>query len=368
MRRLSPAFLLCLVSAGCARGHQGLVQSMRPVSTPTVSSPKPQTATVQNPNVLTPTEKQMLQAEEKTPVQTTPAVKTLPPGKIASAISRTELKWRQEYESAERRPIESLRMGSGEQRIFVTSSLHGSESETVRTLEATLLALAQSNASMANRSVFAVRTPNPDGLVDQTLTNARGVDLNRNWPSSRFLANPTRLNGDAPASEPETRAMIQMLADFKPTRLIHIVSGGSERGSVVTNAPIKMLPSFDLIPVEETPAATVEDYAANRLQSEMVTLVLPAARDKSIDPQSVLQLAALITDQTPSFAGPVASPSAAANHSGSPVKLDGAVTETVAPAPKPDGTKGYVQLLPEPPGVTVVSEKSGVYFELPPPP
>lgn len=379
-RALIPALVCMTAVSGCAKGRQGLVQALRvpagtvPVQhTPQVAGPAQPAS---DPNALTPLEQKLLKEEpaaEKAAAEParTPQPGTLPPGRVASTVSHQEIRWRQDYESADRRPIETVRIGSGERRIFVTSSLHGNEADTVRVVEGAILALPSDSKVLADRALLAVRAPNPDGAADRTLTNSRGVDLNRNWPSPRFPANAEKITGDAPASEPETRALIQILADFRPTRVVHVVSGGSLRGAVLTSCEVKSVPGFDVVRTDEQKAATIEDYAATRLNAEVITLVLPYTRDTAADSESIRQLVALLTDTLPTgnskSAIPAQTPETARQQ---PAKLDGQVTAVPSQSdkPKPDGTKGFVQVLPEPPNLRAQQTgDGGRYFELPPP-
>ena len=376
-RALIPVLISIAPFSSCAKGRQGLVQALR-VPAPAIQV---QHSLPRDPSALTPRERQMFEdekearSESQKPVQEAPQPATLPPGRVAtSAVSHQELRWRQDYESVRRRSIETLRIGSGDRRVFVTSSLHGNEADTVRVLEAALRALPSSKADMTGRSLLAVRTPNPDGAAERTLTNSRGVDLNRNWPSPRFPAGGEKITGEAPASEPETRALIQILADFRPTRVIHIVSGASSRGAVLATCDVKEIAGFDIVQVDDLKAATIEDFAATRLRAEVVTLVLPSARDASRDQESVRQLIALMTDQAVAgqdSASPAKAPSTTAD-SAPPAQLRGGVNgvPSAADRAKPDGEKGFVQFLPEPPAVRALNTNGGLgdrYFELPPP-
>ncbi len=77
---------------------------------------------------------------------------------------------------------------------------------------------------------------NPDGLIKQpsTRVNARGVDLNRNFPTSDWKAkslqywvqktgsDPRRFPGKAPLSEPETRWVHNHVDGFKPDLIVSI--------------------------------------------------------------------------------------------------------------------------------------------------
>ncbi|MDQ3629254.1 MAG: hypothetical protein M3419_10675 [Actinomycetota bacterium] len=62
--------------------------------------------------------------------------------------------------------------------------------------------------------VWVIPTMNPDGYAADNRNNARGVDLNRNWPTNW---EQTSTSGSAPASEPETRAMRAFLKRVQPT-------------------------------------------------------------------------------------------------------------------------------------------------------
>lgn len=66
--------------------------------------------------------------------------------------------------------------------------------------------------------LWLVPVLNPDGLAAQTLGNAHGVDLNRNFPYHwRDLdGSGTFDSGSHPLSEPESRAAYQLVLRIKP--------------------------------------------------------------------------------------------------------------------------------------------------------
>ena len=74
----------------------------------------------------------------------------------------------------------------------------------------------------ANLDLWMIPTLNPDGDVRNTRRNARGVDLNRNFPESwvRQGAGTAHFSGPSPASEPETRALRDFILALEPWRTV----------------------------------------------------------------------------------------------------------------------------------------------------
>jgi len=117
---------------------------------------------------------------------------------------------------------------AGECELLSHAGIHGEESETTVALSRALRLLAEPSPNCA--VVLAV---NPDGLNRGTRGNARGVDLNRNFPTTDWNPNPVEHRstlddprdvklspGSGRASEAETRALIRLIGDLKPANVV----------------------------------------------------------------------------------------------------------------------------------------------------
>jgi protein MpaA len=124
-------------------------------------------------------------------------------------------------------PLEVWRPG-GTCRLLLFAGLHGEEPETTYALSRALRQLPARSPDCA-----VVLAANPDGLLRGTRGNARGVDLNRNFPARNWQPNPVmhrstledpsdiRLSpGAEPGSEPETRSLIALIEALEPKQVI----------------------------------------------------------------------------------------------------------------------------------------------------
>jgi protein MpaA len=72
--------------------------------------------------------------------------------------------------------------------------------------------------------VVVVAALNPDGLQRNHKDNARGVDLNRNFPSANWTREhpPGYDPGAQPLSEPETRALAALIDQLRPAVIVSV--------------------------------------------------------------------------------------------------------------------------------------------------
>lgn len=109
--------------------------------------------------------------------------------------------------------------------LLFIAGFHGDEPEGVEVLDAFHAAHNDDLATLAQQGTPSLIVPrfNPDGLTANTRANASGVDLNRNYPTANWQPEPTQScypPGPWAASEPETRAMIRLLALTQPRVIV----------------------------------------------------------------------------------------------------------------------------------------------------
>ncbi|MES2785475.1 MAG: M14 family zinc carboxypeptidase [Pseudomonadota bacterium] len=133
--------------------------------------------------------------------------------------------------------VRDIDPGQAKLRVLVTGAIHGDElSSTSVALH--WLRLAQAEPLHTAQPVHWRFIPmlNPDGVLSSPpqRVNARGVDLNRNFPTpnwerdaatyweKRTRKDPRRWPGTRPLSEPETRYLHEQMQAFKPHLIVAI--------------------------------------------------------------------------------------------------------------------------------------------------
>lgn len=111
-------------------------------------------------------------------------------------------------------------LGSGAETVLIIATIHGSESAGTPLVRRLLDELRARPELLDGRRVVAMPVANPDGLTRRTRGNARGVDLNRNFPAGNYTARAR--HGAEPLSEPESRALHELLHAVQPTRVVSL--------------------------------------------------------------------------------------------------------------------------------------------------
>jgi len=115
--------------------------------------------------------------------------------------------------SSEGREIRATRVGAEDApvTVLVVGDVHGNEPAG----EAIVAALRRERVDGV--AFWLVRTANPDGRAARTRQNARGVDLNRNFPFRWASgARGTYYPGPKAGSEPETKALMRLVRRVRP--------------------------------------------------------------------------------------------------------------------------------------------------------
>lgn len=116
--------------------------------------------------------------------------------------------------------------------LLLIAGLHGEEPDTTVILSRACRSLPPSDIAP---DVGIILSANPDGLAAGTRGNARGVDLNRNFPASNWSADESTARwhvedsdglpigtGASPSSEPEVAALIKLIEAHAPQRILSL--------------------------------------------------------------------------------------------------------------------------------------------------
>jgi murein peptide amidase A len=121
--------------------------------------------------------------------------------------------------SVKNRPVMYRVYGHGDNVVLLMAGIHGNEAAGVPILERLGRELMARPELLEGRTVVILPRVNPDGVKANQRRNAHGVDLNRNFPADNFDAEK-KGHGEAPLSQPETRAVLKQIERHKPSRIV----------------------------------------------------------------------------------------------------------------------------------------------------
>ncbi len=117
------------------------------------------------------------------------------------------------------RPIRAWRLGEAPRRgvptVVLIATMHGDERQTRR-----ILGVLRDGRPIRGVDLWVIPDYNPDGYARGTRGNARGVDLNRNFPYRWRDLDGRYESGARAASEPETRAVMRFLRAVRPAHVL----------------------------------------------------------------------------------------------------------------------------------------------------
>lgn len=110
--------------------------------------------------------------------------------------------------------------------VFIFGGIHGSEPSGVDVATGLIDYLVAHPEACRGRTVAILANANPDGIARGTRTNARKVDLNRNFPAGNWkrIVTGQYTTGSAAASEPETQAILEGIRRTQPGLIISLHS------------------------------------------------------------------------------------------------------------------------------------------------
>lgn len=202
-----------------------------------------------------------------------------------TSAPHTESQWTVLGRSLEDRVIEYRQFGEGERQVLVVGPLEGDETAALDLVESLAEHLERFPRRTSGVRVTLVRDPNPDGRLRRAAANARGVRLDRNFPTRGWRKIPSGslwLSGREPESEPETRALIDVLGDVEPDRVI-ILSAARQAGLTYSGPADELAREFAKL-------TGLRPVAAN-LTAEQGSLAVYTGADRNV-PTLVLHVAA----------------------------------------------------------------------------
>lgn len=215
--------------------------------------------------------------DENAPVARTKAVAT-------STSSVPE--WKVIGQTTEERPLHTRRFGDSGPRTLIVAGLDGEDRIAVRWIDELADELARRPELYSSSEVLIFRAGNPDGLTHKIPENARSVLINRNFPSRRYRPLPDGSSGAGPATEAETRALLDTLYTFHPRRVIHLAATSAKtkayynRSARETASDLQRGHDLDVHPIDiEQYPGSLEDFADGTLEAGVLSMQLNAGNN-----------------------------------------------------------------------------------------
>lgn len=114
-------------------------------------------------------------------------------------------------------PIRAYELGDrrASRTVVAVGAMHGNEQDG-----SVLISRLINGDPISGVHLWVIPRDNPDGYLRNVRHNARGVDLNRNFPTSWRRLTGYYYSGPRPSSEPETRALQRFLDRIDPKHVV----------------------------------------------------------------------------------------------------------------------------------------------------
>jgi protein MpaA len=180
--------------------------------------------------------------------------------------------------SVQKRPIMCLELGSGPEITFIMATIHGNEAAGTPLVRRLSWYLREHPEILSGRKVVLMAVANPDGMVNNTRYNAKGVDLNRNFEAANRIN--TKETGLLPLSEPEAVIIKRLIQEYKPDRIVSI---HQPLNCIDYDGPAQMLANhmgkYCALPVKKLGArpGSLGSYAGETLDIPIITFEMTQA-------------------------------------------------------------------------------------------
>lgn len=132
------------------------------------------------------------------------------------------------------RPLIAYQFGSSGSTTMYVGAIHGNETSSSGLMKAWVSELEANPSRIEGKRIIVIPSINPDGVAAGTRTNSRGVNLNRNFPTSNWVSDINDTDGThkggggtSPLSEPEAVALAQYTRQIRPRLLLSFHAIGS---------------------------------------------------------------------------------------------------------------------------------------------
>jgi predicted deacylase len=128
--------------------------------------------------------------------------------------------------SVDGRPIRMHVFGDAPWPTLILGGIHGNEPSSSFVCQRLIETIRANPSTLGGRCVAIIPDANPDGLARKLRTNARLVDLNRNFAAANWkkTRKGTSFGGEKAESEPETLAILRAFEQINPARVISVHS------------------------------------------------------------------------------------------------------------------------------------------------
>lgn len=170
------------------------------------------------------------------------------------------------------------RFGSGSRHILIIAGIHGDEYGIPVAGSFAKYLRAHPSLVASGTQIDLIVCANPDGRALKRRGNARGVDLNRNFPTSSWTRKHRRgtlSHGSSPASEPETKAIVRLMKAQRYSRVLALHSAGGllDHGGTGSLALAKRVSKAAHVPIVSMPGSypgSMGGYVAKTLHRPSV--------------------------------------------------------------------------------------------------